>query len=73
MEHASHGAEENRRQTDARCKGQLDAGQLATRLILRQVTVRAAFDQLATEWRHDNAWEKSTVRERFSIMESFRG
>lgn len=53
--------------------GQLTDEQVANRLILREVMIRAGFYQLAIEWWHYNAWEKSYVRKHFPVVESFWG
>jgi D-alanyl-D-alanine dipeptidase len=54
-----------------RKSGDLSDEQLANRLVLRQVMVRAGFQQLAIEWWHYNAWDKHYVRKHFSIVESY--
>ncbi|MDY7096242.1 MAG: M15 family metallopeptidase [Acidobacteriota bacterium] len=54
-----------------RQSGDLSDEQLANRLVLRQVMVRAGFQQLAIEWWHYNAWDKHYVRKHFSIVESY--
>lgn len=51
--------------------GQLTHEQIANRLILREAMTRADFVQLPIEWWHFDAWDKSYVRGRFPIIETF--
>ncbi|MBD3241966.1 MAG: peptidase M15D vanX D-ala-D-ala dipeptidase [Chitinivibrionales bacterium] len=50
-------------------EGKLTEEQIANRRLLRTVMTEAGFQPLAIEWWHFNAFDKKTVRERYSIVE----
>ncbi len=50
-------------------RGELSAAQLANRLILREVMIRAGFKPIASEWWHFNAYGPREVRRRYKIVE----
>ncbi len=49
--------------------GTLTEQQVANRRLLRRVMTTAGFTPLAIEWWHFNAFDKKTIRERYSIVE----
>jgi len=52
-------------------EGALTPEQVANRLLLREVMVKAGFRVLQIEWWHFNAWDKEYVRSHFPIIEEF--
>lgn len=50
-------------------EGKLSSEQLANRLLLREVMLRAGFAIIANEWWHFNAFDNQTVRRSFAIIE----
>lgn len=50
-------------------EGTLTEQQVANRRLLRTVMTAAGFTPLAIEWWHFNAFDKKTIRERYSIVE----
>lgn len=54
---------------ELRQRGELSAAQLANRLVLREVMVRAGFQPLSVEWWHFDCATQSDTRRRFRIIE----
>lgn len=50
-------------------QGKLSAEQLANRLLLREVMLRAGFLVIPNEWWHFNCFDNATVRRRYVIVE----
>lgn len=50
-------------------EGRLSSEQLANRLLLREVMLRAGFLVIPNEWWHFNCFDNATVRRRFPIIE----
>ena len=49
--------------------GKLTSEQLANRLLLREVMLRAGFRLIPNEWWHFNCFDNATVRRRYTVIE----